>query len=64
MTGPVGWFHGRFIHTRRVEVLANHFADLIAPDARVLGIGCGDGMLAARVMQLRQARQARLADSQ
>ncbi len=49
----VSWLHGRFIHTRRVEVLAEHFADLIARDASVLDVGCGDGLLSAAIGQRR-----------
>ncbi|WP_207310458.1 class I SAM-dependent methyltransferase [Rubripirellula amarantea] len=53
MNGPIAWYHGRFIHQRRVEVLSRHLADLIVPDASVLDVGCGDGLLSARLQQLR-----------
>jgi SAM-dependent methyltransferase len=45
--------HGGYVHTRRADVLARHLADLLPHDARVLDIGCGDGLLARRVLHLR-----------
>lgn len=45
--------HGGYVHTRRVEVLARRFADLLPGKARVLDIGCGDGLLASRIHTLR-----------
>lgn len=39
--------HTRWIHQRRVRVLANWIVELIPSQARVLDIGCGDGRLAA-----------------
>jgi SAM-dependent methyltransferase len=53
MNGPIAWVHQNFIHTRRVDVLAAHFADLIRPNASVLDIGCGDGQLAAAIIAQR-----------
>src|SRR3954466_11161963 len=38
--------HGNFVHGRRVNVLARWLSDLISADARVLDVGCGDGLLA------------------
>ena len=37
--------HGRYVYGRRVRVLAAHLADLLPPGARVLDVGCGDGLL-------------------
>lgn len=37
--------HGGYVHTRRVRVLADHLAELVPRDARVLDVGCGDGLL-------------------
>ena len=48
----VGGTHGA-VHRRRVRVLATYFAGLLPPAARVLDVGCGDGLLARRVMELR-----------
>ena len=53
MNGPISWYHERFVHQRRIRVLAQHFADLIARDASVLDVGCGDGMLAAQIAKMR-----------
>lgn len=53
MRGPVAWYHERFIHRRRINVLAKHFADLIARDASVLDVGCGDGKLASLIINIR-----------
>lgn len=46
-------FHGGYIHQRRVCVLSEHLADLIPQNSRVLDVGCGDGLLAYRIMQRR-----------
>jgi SAM-dependent methyltransferase len=45
--------HQRFVHQRRVEVLATALAGLIPPNAHVLDIGCGDGLLSARILTKR-----------
>jgi SAM-dependent methyltransferase len=45
--------HGGYVHTRRVRVLGDHFAELIPQDAQVLDVGCGDGLLAHLIMQKR-----------
>jgi SAM-dependent methyltransferase len=45
--------HGGLVHTRRVKVLGGHIASLLQPDARVLDVGCGDGLLARRIMEQR-----------
>ena len=38
---------------RRVAILARHLAPLLPRDATVLDVGCGDGMLAAEILALR-----------
>jgi SAM-dependent methyltransferase len=43
------WVHGRFVHSRRVRVLAEHLLPWLASGARVLDVGAGDGALAARL---------------
>ena len=53
MNGPIAWYHGRFIHQRRVNVLARHLSEMIAKDASVLDVGCGDGLLASKLQHLR-----------
>jgi SAM-dependent methyltransferase len=42
--------HARYVHTRRVEVLARHLVELLPQGARVLDVGCGDGAVAEQVM--------------
>ena len=46
-------FHGGYVHPRRVRVLSYHLGDLFPSNARVLDVGCGDGLLARRLMQER-----------
>lgn len=45
--------HRSLVYGRRIAVLARHVAELLPPDADVLDVGSGDGLLAHRVMQLR-----------
>ena len=45
--------HGAYVHGRRVRVLARHLAPLLPTGARVLDVGCGDGLLAALIAQQR-----------
>ncbi len=49
----VGLVHDRLVFGRRVRLLAEHLAREIPADARVLDVGCGDGTLAVRLMDLR-----------
>src|SRR5262245_50756455 len=49
----LGRMHDGYVHNRRVDVLSDHLAELIPPHARVLDVGCGDGLLARRIMQKR-----------
>jgi SAM-dependent methyltransferase len=53
VTSVIGRFHARAVFGRRVRVLAAHLATLVPRDARVVDVGCGDGSIAARLMQLR-----------
>jgi SAM-dependent methyltransferase len=46
-------FHGGYIHTLRGRVLSDHLAEIIPPNARVLDVGCGDGLLDHLIMQKR-----------
>lgn len=45
--------HGDLVHTRRVGVLSKRLAALVPPNATVLDVGCGDGLLAKLMGQLR-----------
>ena len=45
--------HSRAVHGRRVRTLAARLASVVPPKARVLDVGCGDGAVAALLMQLR-----------
>ena len=45
--------HGRYVHTRRVRVLCELFAELAPRGARVLDVGCGDGLLSAMLLERR-----------
>ncbi|QDU70580.1 class I SAM-dependent methyltransferase [Mucisphaera calidilacus] len=45
----VGNAHGRLVHTRRVQAIAQAVTPLVRPHAALLDIGCGDGTLAARI---------------
>jgi SAM-dependent methyltransferase len=45
--------HDGYVHGRRVRVLADHLAGLIPPDATVLDVGCGDGLLASLIQRKR-----------
>jgi SAM-dependent methyltransferase len=40
-----GGIHSRLVLNRRVSVLAGHLAEFLPANARVLDIGCGDGMI-------------------
>jgi SAM-dependent methyltransferase len=45
--------HGSLVHPRRVRVLAARLAAYLPRDARVLDIGCGDGLLAESILRNR-----------
>ena len=49
----VGLLHDRLVFGRRIRLLAKHLAREVPADAQVLDVGCGDGTLAARLMELR-----------
>jgi SAM-dependent methyltransferase len=41
--------HGEWVHQRRVEVLSRHLAEVVPERARVLDVGCGDGLISSLV---------------
>ena len=45
----MGKIHGRFVHRRRVAVLARMLAEQLGQSQSVLDIGCGDGTLSALI---------------
>jgi SAM-dependent methyltransferase len=45
--------HGGYVGTRRSRVLSDHFAELIPRNARLLDVGCGDGLLACMIIRKR-----------
>jgi ubiquinone/menaquinone biosynthesis C-methylase UbiE len=49
----IGQLHTRHVAGRRVERLAGRLAPLLPPGARVLDVGCGDGAIARRIMDMR-----------
>jgi SAM-dependent methyltransferase len=51
--------HGRHIFQRRVRVLSRHLAEVLPTNATVLDVGCGDGLIAKRVLDLRPDLQLR-----
>lgn len=46
--------HTKLVSSRRVQVLANWFAELVPPRARVLDVGCGDGLISALLQSKRE----------
>ena len=47
------FFHENFVAGRRVRILSSQMADLIPRDFRVLDVGCGDGLIAKLITQMR-----------
>lgn len=43
----VGFLHDKLVFNRRVDILSAHFAQLVPKGARVLDVGCGDGLISA-----------------
>jgi SAM-dependent methyltransferase len=48
-----GEIHARLLLTRRASILAKSFAALLPPHARVLDVGCGDGIIDHLIQQIR-----------
>jgi SAM-dependent methyltransferase len=49
----LGSAHAKFVHSRRVQILAEQFAELIPEENSVLDVGCGDGLIDALVLARR-----------
>ena len=45
--------HGGYVYGRRVRTLSGHLARLLPPRARVLDVGCGDGLMAQAILERR-----------
>jgi SAM-dependent methyltransferase len=45
--------HSGLVFPRRVRVLAGHLAGILPRNARVLDVGCGDGLIASSILRLR-----------
>lgn len=45
--------HGGYVFKRRVRVLSRHLAEMLPRDAKVLDVGCGDGLIAKLIMEQR-----------
>ena len=51
--GLIGRIHGGYVHNRRSDVLSRKLAAVIPQDAKVLDVGCGDGLVAKLIMERR-----------
>jgi ubiquinone/menaquinone biosynthesis C-methylase UbiE len=49
----IGRLHHEYVFQRRVRVLTRELAALLPPNAKVLDVGCGDGLIALRIQELR-----------
>lgn len=58
----VGVAHERWVFGRRVRVLSELLAPLLPAGARVLDVGCGNGLVARSIMGLRPDTEIRGAD--
>ena len=45
--------HGGYIYKRRVSVLSEHLAELMPQEAKILDVGCGDGLISHLIQQKR-----------
>ena len=50
---PFEYAHSNYTASRRVRVLSEHFSRIIAANSSLLDVGCGDGLLTARLAQMR-----------
>ena len=49
----LGRLHSNYVHSRRVTVLRDSLSELIPPNATVLDVGCGDGLVSRLIMDRR-----------
>jgi SAM-dependent methyltransferase len=45
--------HNKAVHSRRVRKLSDHLSHLLPERAKVLDIGCGDGLVASLIQEIR-----------
>jgi SAM-dependent methyltransferase len=62
LVSALGDLHARWITARRVNVLASWFDQLAPKGARILDVGCGDGLLASVLLTRRPDLQIRGVD--
>jgi SAM-dependent methyltransferase len=60
--GLLGILHDRLVIRRRVEVLSSWFSEFAPKDARILDVGCGDGLLSSVISSKRSDLQVRGVD--
>jgi SAM-dependent methyltransferase len=53
MTGIFSRFHEGYVHNRRATVLSERLSLLLSPNASVLDVGAGDGLLARKLLSQR-----------
>lgn len=53
MPGMIPSIHSSFVYGRRIRRLGEILANLLPQHVSVLDVGCGDGLLATRIMEIR-----------
>ncbi len=49
----LGNVHGKVVHNRRVLKLSSHLSKVLPPSAKILDVGCGDGLIASLIQEAR-----------